>query len=307
MNSASTDRGRGRLLLAGDPAAAGDACALLRAAGHRADVVCPAEAATAAGAGYDMVVAIGPLEVCARLIADLRCEPRLDRLIILAACDPGDAAAFSTLAGGADDITTWPLDPRELLFRVARGLSIARLRDGLTAAERRLREHALSDPLTGLANRRAMEQIVVREAARVSRAGSESCVVCIDVDGFQAVNEVHGEAVGDLVLLAFSGAIRGSLRAQDELARMDADEFVLLLRDTTLAGAVDACCRLRDAVSTVRVPLGRGDLALSASFGIAPLRPGDEPGQVLDVADCALYAARSAGRSQIETATESLA
>ncbi len=296
------------MLLACDSGLAADACAPLRAAGHRVDVTEPIPAVQAAArGGYDLVVVIASAADCEPLIRALRDDAELERLYLLAGCIDGDSRSYGALAGVADDILIAPLDPAELSFRAGRAMQIVALRDELALAERALREQAMSDPLTGLPNRRAMEQMVVTEAARVSRSGAASCVVCVDLDGFQTVNALHGETVGDLMLVAFSSAIRSNLRTQDEFGRMDGDEFVILLRDTTLEGALDACGRLRDAVAAARVPLGRGDLELSASFGIAPIMPGDDPGQVLDVADCALYTARTAGRNRIEVATESLA
>jgi diguanylate cyclase (GGDEF)-like protein len=307
VNSATSDLRRGRLLVICDPGQAGGACAPLRCTGHLVDAIDPAaDPVAAAAAGYDVVIALAPRDVCARIIAALRADPRAGSRYVIAGGSECAAAPFGPLAD-ADDILAAPFDPAELRFRVERGLAVVEQREELAAARRALREGAMSDPVTGLPNRRTIERMVVAEAARVSRGGGAACVVCADLDGFREVNDRHGQTIGDLILVAFAGAIRANLRTQDEFGRMTGGEFVILMRGATLDAAIDACGRLRDAVSAVRVPAGRGELALSASFGIAPIRPGDDPGQVLDVADCALYAARSAGGSRIETATESLA
>ncbi|HUZ83791.1 MAG TPA: diguanylate cyclase [Gaiellales bacterium] len=306
-----TETAGGRLLLVGDDRlSAALTRGILEQGGHRVGVVCAGPAALGALARdrYDLVVTdrmlpgMDGLDLC----REIRADRALDGLHVILVAGHGQQVVEG-LAAGADDYLTTPFDPAELLARVASGMRVVWLRRELAAANRALRELAMTDALTGLPNRQAMEHAVAAEAARVTRARSSSCVVCVDLDAFKAVNDIHGRTVGDLVLVAFAGALRARLRTQDEFGRTGGDEFLILLRDMTLAGAVDVCRRLGQESAAVRVPCSRGDLATTASFGVAAIQPGDDPHQALDVADAALYAAKAAGRNRVEAATESLA
>lgn len=304
---------RGRLLLAAsEPEFAAAGREILERAGHRVLVTRDGLGALAALAAdrHDVVVAdLGAQNGAggAALCREIRADRGLDGVhVILLGRGEGGQGVAEGLAAGADDCLNHPFHPAELLARVASGLRVVQLQRELASANRALRELSMSDPLTGLPNRRAVEQALTVESARVNRRGGSACVVCVDLDGFRSVNQRYGHAVGDLVLVAFAGAVRAALRTQDQIGRVGGDEFLVVLPDTALAGAVELCRRLREAVAAVRVPGGRGELAVTASFGVAPVFPGDDPQVALDVADGALYAAKTGGRNRVESATETV-
>jgi diguanylate cyclase (GGDEF)-like protein len=148
--------------------------------------------------------------------------------------------------------------------------------------------------LTGLGNRRALEEALVHEAARTARTGEPVGVLLIDVDHFKSINDRHGHAAGDACLRALAAALLGSLRAADSCFRWGGDEFLVLLPGTGLAAAREAATRAATAVQAQRGPDGA---PLSVSIGAAELRGGMSTDEVFAAADADLLAAKAARRS----------
>ena len=168
--------------------------------------------------------------------------------------------------------------------------------------ERRLRELATIDDLTGALNRRAFFDAATQEIERAGRYAIPVSVVMIDLDHFKQINDRHGHAVGDAVLREAAAAIAASLREVDRLGRLGGEEFAVLLPQTPLAGAVEVAERLRRAIAAVAVPLGPGaaTVGLTASLGVAEHRLGTlGPDAVLNRADAALYRAKRDGRDRV--------
>jgi diguanylate cyclase (GGDEF)-like protein/PAS domain S-box-containing protein len=166
------------------------------------------------------------------------------------------------------------------------------------ALEERLRREADEDPLTGLPNRRRLEESIRLTLAMSSRHGFAGSVLVIDLDGFKEVNDTHGHAVGDAALAAVAQALDRRLRSTDLLARIGGDEFAVLLRVT---GGEAARKLAADLVRTVRATTlaeGMPAIALDASIGVADF--GEPPlptvQELLAAADAAMYAAKR-GRS----------
>jgi diguanylate cyclase (GGDEF)-like protein len=181
-------------------------------------------------------------------------------------------------------------------------------RSASTTAERRMESMALTDPLTGLLNRRSMEQRLREAAHGFARSGRPFSVVMADVDHFKRVNDVHGHAVGDRVLRAVATLFGEGLRAHDSVARWGGEEFLLLLPETEEAAACEVAERLR-AAAEVRLAeaagLGSGEAvgiaeaAVTMTFGVAVLERGMRVGECLKRADEALYAGKAAGRNRV--------
>lgn len=161
--------------------------------------------------------------------------------------------------------------------------------------ERRLRELAVRDPLTGLGNRRNAEESLDRETHRARRSGQPLCVAMLDIDRFKRINDVHGHQTGDEVLRQLAADLRERLRGSDTACRWGGEEFLLILPDTELSGAVRLVDELR--LHTAR---DRGDLpAFTISAGVA--RYGGEPDweTVVCAADARLYEAKNDGRNRV--------
>ena len=160
---------------------------------------------------------------------------------------------------------------------------------------------AATDPLTGLANRRALQETMKRMLAHARRSGAPLTAIALDLDHFKAINDRFGHDRGDDVLAAVSEVLTSSLRLSDFVARHGGEEFVVLLPDTGLDGALTVAENLRAGISRIAVP--GVDRAISASFGVAVFpEDADTPEDLLRLADRALYLAKDRGRDRVEAA-----
>jgi diguanylate cyclase len=176
--------------------------------------------------------------------------------------------------------------------QVEREALLARLRQ----ANLELNAVALTDPLTGLANRRALLAELSRMLARARREGSHLHVVFVDLDGFKAINDRHGHEVGDAFLAAVAARLTAVLRGGDFAARYGGDEFVLLVAATDPEGAENVRARIA-AASAGRYELGGVIIDYpGASVGIATAAPGEGPDALLARADDAMYGIKRARR-----------
>jgi diguanylate cyclase (GGDEF)-like protein len=168
-----------------------------------------------------------------------------------------------------------------------------------TRAEAETRLQARTDDLTGLANRRALDEEIGRALAGAPRTGRPFAIVMVDVDRFKFINDTHGHGVGDATLAAFAARLAGVLRAPDRVFRYGGEEFCLLLDDTDLAGARALAERVREEIM---LPFEGTMRALTASFGVTAWQSADTVDTLFHRADRALYAAKSGGRNRVEAA-----
>ena len=160
------------------------------------------------------------------------------------------------------------------------------------ASEDRYRELALRDDLTGLANRRLLDELLTAALARTSRSGDRLVVSYLDLDGFKAVNDQHGHAAGDLVLKEVARRLVASVREADVVARVGGDEFVVL-QDCSLAGA--ECCRTRLAgVLAEPITIGEVTVLCGASVGAATADPEMDAASLIAAADAEMYRVKHA-------------
>jgi diguanylate cyclase (GGDEF)-like protein len=157
-------------------------------------------------------------------------------------------------------------------------------------------EQAATDALTGLPNRRSLDQALAAQLAMAQREGRPFSVLMLDLDHFKAVNDTHGHGVGDAVLRAFAQRIQGQLRRSDVCFRYGGEEFVVVLAGTASEVALDTAERLRLAVAGA--PLVPG-VAVTVSVGSASWHEGEDAAALLARADTALYAAKRAGRDRV--------
>ncbi len=238
------------------------------------------------------------------LIADLRSHAEGRIAGILAVLDEGDAAgAVTALDLGADDVIGHPIDPIELVLRL-------RLQMRRKAQTERMRRQvsdglrlAVTDPLTGLYNRRYALSHLSRIAAHAVETGQPFAVMVLDVDRFKRVNDTYGHVVGDAVLVEVARRIAGGLRAVDLVARLGGEEFLVVMPETSVEAARIAGERLRQAVAAqpFSAPGLPEPLALTVSIGVAlGGSAGKNPADALvSLADRALYDAKAEGRNQV--------
>jgi diguanylate cyclase (GGDEF)-like protein len=189
----------------------------------------------------------------------------------------------------ADQVET----ARALVAQAGVALENARL-------HRLVERQALIDGLTGLANRRNLEETLTAELARAGRMGHELCLVLADLDRFKQVNDRYGHRTGDDVLRAFAQALAGTIRAGDVAGRWGGEEFALILVGVGVGGGVELAERARLRTSARPVETARGELvAVTASFGVAACTGGADVDELIDAADAALYAAKREGRDRV--------
>ncbi|MGL4281469.1 MAG: GGDEF domain-containing protein, partial [Albidovulum sp.] len=169
----------------------------------------------------------------------------------------------------------------------------------LGEAQRRAEAQAMTDPLTGLANRRGFEQALARMRAEAHRGGSFA-LLHIDLDHFKAVNDTFGHAAGDEILSGVAGCIRAELRAQDVTARIGGDEFVALVSGVKEAQTVQ---KLADRIIAriegfAATPGERARVSASIGAVLSRRDPVPDADALLAEADTALYAAKRAGRGR---------
>ena len=160
-----------------------------------------------------------------------------------------------------------------------------------------LRYRSRHDGLTGLLNRRAMEETLLGQMQRSRRTGEPFTVLMLDLDHFKTINDRHGHAAGDRALKHTAAALKAELREVDALGRFGGEEFLVLMPGATVETALPVANRLRTALLTDAPRVEGAALLLSVSIGVAQWRePAEEPSRLLMRADAALYHAKLRGR-----------
>ncbi len=157
-----------------------------------------------------------------------------------------------------------------------------------------LEEQSSTDPLTGLANRRAFSRTLDQAITQAHALGTPLSVAIVDIDHFKSINDLHGHAEGDRVLQTLGAMLLSTEAARGRVARFGGEEFVRLLPDRALADAARESEYLREAVSAM--PTG---LPVTISIGVAALQPGEDASALLARADQALYKAKHEGRDRV--------
>jgi len=168
----------------------------------------------------------------------------------------------------------------------------------LVEKNRLLEVLAVTDKLTGLYNRRKLDELLDEELVRARHYEVDVSIIMLDIDHFKRVNDTYGHAIGDDVLVGMAKLLRENTRDADALGRLGGEEFVVVCRHCDATACLDAALKLREAISTHAFPnVGR----VTASFGTASCRADDSAASLLARADAALYRAKAAGRDRVES------
>lgn len=217
-----------------------------------------------------------------------------------------DRATKDALAAKQEMVETLRQSEQVLESRVIeRTRTLEEVNNQLRDKERELEHLARHDALTGLANRLFLNDRIERAVARARRSGGNVALLMIDLDGFKQVNDAHGHAVGDELLVIIAGRLRESVRETDTVARLGGDEFVVLLEDTRHPEGTSQI--VEKLIAAVRLPvmLDAGAIEVSASIGIACTpQHTDDADDLLERADAAMYNAKAAGRNRWSIAAE---
>lgn len=258
----------------------------------------------------DSTTMLNPREDLFRLVSDLRSRDQtrhVSQLVNL----PSDAVetAAMSLDLGADDVITTEIASDELNIRCIALARRKRQQEQLRTTVRDGLKAAVTDPLTGLYNRRYATPYLMEIAKQSKKTGQEFAVMMIDIDHFKSINDNHGHAAGDAVLIELADRLRNNLRAIDLIARVGGEEFLVALPHSTAEQAQTAANRLCRLVNQKHFRVGpqkrplRVTISVGVAVGCAESTDMICADDMCHQADGALYVAKSTGRDRVSLAS----
>lgn len=246
-----------------------------------------------------MMPDLSGIELCQRLRADFK---NCFTYIILLTSVSEKTNVVKGLRAGADDYLTKPFDAEELLARANVGRRFVEFHREIETKNRFLEQLALTDELTGLPNRRAIEQWASHQLSGAERHNFPFWVIMVDLDQFKSINDMYGHDAGDAALKGFAEILRASTRKCDICGRIGGDEFLLVISHSDEDGIRLAIERLRERVEAQEFVFGAHNVRITASFGVAGLqhRTNQKFEHVVVQADVALRSAKRFGRNRVE-------
>ena len=207
------------------------------------------------------------------------------------------------LRDGAKDFISKPFDVTEMLIRVRNMLEVRLLHEAARDHGKTLASLALTDPLTGLANRRLLVDRLSMEMVHARREQCGLAVLYLDLDGFKEINNTLGHAAGDTLLKMVAARLQSTVREEDTVARLGGDEFVIVLRLTEGVDAGQVATKVIAAVARPYLIEGNAaSVTISAGIGLYPVH-GEDPDALMKSADLALYEAKRSGKNDYRMAT----
>ncbi|MDE1972010.1 MAG: PleD family two-component system response regulator [Hyphomicrobiales bacterium] len=259
----------------------------------------------AAEGNYDLIIVSLGLENfdALRLCSQIRSLDRTRNVPILAVTEPDNSARMLRgLEIGVNDYLTRPIDKNELLARVRSQVRKRRYTERLRDNVQISIEMAITDGLTGLFNRRYMENHLGTLIEQAAARGKPLAVMVLDIDYFKSINDTYGHDAGDDVLRDFALRVKRSIRGIDLACRVGGEEFVVVMPETDMAVAAMVAERLRRRIASEPFSISQGSqsLPVTLSIGIAALRGQDDNAAALiKRADQALYRAKRDGRNRV--------
>jgi two-component system, cell cycle response regulator len=241
---------------------------------------------------------ISGIELCQRIRRD---HHHFYAYVILLTGNTDKEEVIEGLAAGADDYLTKPFHSGELQARVRVGRRIADLHREVQDKNRQLEEMALTDSLTGLPNRRAIDFWASRELSAAVRHDFPIWVVMADLDHFKSINDAHGHDAGDTVLKTFAEILKSNTRSSNICGRMGGEEFLVVLTHAEKENAAIAIERIRKQFAAQKFTVAGSTFGATASFGMAGIHgTACDFSDLVARADAALYVAKRQGRNRIE-------
>jgi diguanylate cyclase (GGDEF)-like protein len=253
-----------------------------------------------------MMPVMDGLEACQMIKAD---EAVRDTPVIFLSARDETEVKVNGLSLGANDYISKPFKAEELLARVYVALRLKRERDTLRRrAEEAVQsaevaqERAMTDALTGLLNRYGLQNVLAREMAETRRYNRPLSCLMIDLDHFKSVNDLYGHAVGDVSLQQVATILTDNVRGSDVVFRYGGEEFLVLLPETDLEGAVRLAEKIWHAAQSRSFGDGERIFPITLSVGAATLWDHESGNDMIARADMALYQAKEHGRNRVEAA-----
>jgi two-component system, cell cycle response regulator len=237
------------------------------------------------------------------VLAAMKADPGLRDVPVVFLTGRSDTADMvDGLRLGAHDYLRKPCEPTELLARVQAAARVKRLQDELRQRNEELDLVSRTDALTGLRNRRHVEEYLTKLVSLARRNVEPIAVLIVDIDHFKSVNDGHGHDAGDAVLREVAGRMVDSVRLEDMVGRWGGEEFLVVLPNTAAQGAAELAERLRQVVAgePCRLPDG-GAVPVTISLGCAASVI-DDAATLVRSADAAMYEAKESGRNRVVVA-----
>jgi len=304
-----SEAGRWRVLLVDDePTQRLIMARLLCRAGYHVETAADGREALAMLAAGDFQLMVTDWEMPemdgVALCSALRSSPRQAYIytILLTARDSIEHVVTG-LQAGADDYLTKPVVEAELMARLNTGKRIVTLERSLRSANEENRRLSITDPLTGVHNRRYLMEQLPHEMERAVRYRHPLAAIMCDVDHFKVINDTHGHQCGDEVLRAVAERLRQGIRHGDLLVRYGGEEFAIVLVETSVVNAAAAAEHLREQLAGTPFLSTQGALAVTASFGVSGWSSEVPSHASLDMlmarCDIAVYDSKAAGRNRV--------
>jgi diguanylate cyclase (GGDEF)-like protein len=253
-----------------------------------------------------MMPVMDGLEACRMLKED---SSTRDIPVIFLSARGDTQLKVSGLGLGANDYINKPFESEELLARVEVALRMKHDRDHLkqnvaeaeAIAELAI-ERAMTDALTGLYNRHGLQRILARGHAEARRYSRPLSCLMLDLDRFKLINDTYGHAVGDIGLLQTARNLTDIVRRSDLVFRLGGEEFLVLLPETNLQGAMSLGEKIRQAIENHAFGDSENTFTMTISAGVAELSESESGNDMIARADMALYSAKRCGRNRVEAA-----
>lgn len=238
-----------------------------------------------------------------RLCARLRSDAKTRDIPILAIGNPEDQAKLVRAYDiGINDTLMRPVERQELLARANTQLKRKFYADSLKEDFNESLEMVVTDPLTGLGNRRYFDRSIAPLFDQLSETSTAFSVVVFDVDHFKRVNDILGHDTGDIVLKEIAARLASNMRSVDIVSRYGGEEFVVAMPESDQESALVAADRVRALIGGTAIHVDGQAFSISVSAGVAEVYPGDKFRDVFKRADDALYRAKQKGRNRVEGA-----
>ncbi len=235
-----------------------------------------------------------------QVLATLKADPELrDIPVVFLTGRTSTDDMVAGLRAGAHDYLKKPFEPAELIARVGGAVRVKRLQDELRIRNDQLDKLSRIDGLTGLYNRRHIDEQLQKGLNIARRHDQPLAVLMLDIDHFKLINDVEGHPAGDRVLQEFARRLEAATRVGDVVGRWGGEEFIVIAPQTDMDGALQLGERIRAAVADEGMETGDHRVSVTVSIGCVV---GLDAAELIDHADAALYRSKSEGRNRVTAA-----